>query len=44
VVTVDIKISLAGTPDPGVDAAVCFFSSANPIDLLPFLGPTADQT
>lgn len=44
VVTDDITITLAGTPDPGVDAAVSFCSSANPIDLLPFLGPTADQT
>lgn len=43
-VTDDITISLASNPNPGVDAAVSFCSSANPIDLLPFLGPTANQT
>ncbi|PHR32782.1 MAG: hypothetical protein COA38_06135 [Fluviicola sp.] len=44
VVTDDITISVAAIPDPGVDAVVSFCSSANPIDLLPFLGPTANQT
>lgn len=43
VVTDDITISVAANPDAGVDAAVSFCSSANPIDLLPLLGPTADQ-
>ncbi|MDG1334403.1 MAG: PKD domain-containing protein [Crocinitomicaceae bacterium] len=41
-VTDDITISVAANPDPGVDAAVSFCASANPIDLLPLLGPTAD--
>ncbi len=44
VVTDDISVTLTATPDPGVDATASFCSSANPIDLLPLLGPTANQT
>lgn len=43
-VTDDISITLAAIPDPGVDAAASFCSSASPVDLLPLLGPTANQT
>lgn len=40
----DITITLSAIPDPGVDAAVSVCSSGSPIDLLPLLGPTANQT
>ncbi|MFK7786388.1 MAG: gliding motility-associated C-terminal domain-containing protein, partial [Crocinitomicaceae bacterium] len=40
--TDDITISVAATPDAGLDASVSFCSSANPIDLFPLLGVTAD--
>lgn len=44
VVSDDIAVTLTATPDPGVDATASFCSSANPIDLLPLLGPNTVQT
>lgn len=44
VVTDDISVTLAANPDAGVDTAASFCSTAAPVDLLPLLGPTANQT
>ncbi len=42
--TDDITVSVSAIPDPGVDTAISVCASAAPVDLLPLLGPTADQT
>lgn len=42
--TDDITVSVTAIPDPGVDAAISVCSQGNPVDLLPLLGPTANQT
>lgn len=42
--TDDITVMISAIPDPGVDASISVCASGAPIDLLPLLGPTANQT